>query len=226
MAEDDEEQNPELGPWIGPEDPTQCTVCLCTQDDPCPGGCAWVAGANLCTACVELAETIAERLERLPPGALERESVTAGVGGLASLVQLCHLNQHRDTFERWAEDGGAFFIRRHGIAGTTIKLTTSGAPRELRPVSFELRGPRNAMLEDLRIGPAAGPMRSQLVSATPIPLAVFTDPPDIETRLDVVHEGESVEIVIALADVGGACSASFQLLGTSAVWDFGKLGPR
>lgn len=33
-----------------------CELCGCTEDDACPGGCAWVpnvAGRDLCSACVE-----------------------------------------------------------------------------------------------------------------------------------------------------------------------------
>jgi hypothetical protein len=40
-----------------PEDEPACSVCGCTEDDPCPGGCHWVpsldpALGDLCSACV------------------------------------------------------------------------------------------------------------------------------------------------------------------------------
>lgn len=51
-----------------------CTVCGCTDDRACPGGCSWIShNPPLCSACADVVDAIEEMRD-------EQHSVAAGSG--------------------------------------------------------------------------------------------------------------------------------------------------
>lgn len=189
--------------------PTACAICGCQEHDPCPDGCGWFEGLDICTACVELADTVAEHLERLTVDeAADATDYARGLGGFTTLVRLALQHQRGGQFQRWTLTPDGFLwqrMTRHGHGGELVRLQGLSGGTELSLHTLRVLAPRGSVVVDIEIDGHS----QMLCPGEGVPVE------HLERGLcgivpGIVAPDTPVRVLVQVGDTGGRCAADWQ----------------